>query len=58
MSSIQEIIIFHIRRDGGTQARQGNNETVVEEYTAAMAAGDWQWHAGNALTVFHDGTDY
>ena len=23
-----------------------------------MAAGDWHWHAGNALTVFHDGSDY
>ena len=58
MSSIQEIIIVHIRRDGGTQARQGNNEATVEEYTAAMHEERWQWHQGNALTVFYDGTDY
>lgn len=58
MSSIQKIIIFHIRRDGGTQARQGNNEATVEEYTAAMHEERWQWHQGNALTVFYDGTDY
>ena len=58
MSSIQEIIVAHIRRDGGTQARQGNNEATVEEYTAAMHEERWQWHQGNALTVFYDGTDY
>ena len=58
MTTLQEIIVDHIRRDGGTQARQGNNEATVEEYTAEMHSYRWQWHQGNALTVFYDGTDY
>jgi hypothetical protein len=47
-----------IRRDGGTQARVGNHEEVVEAYTAAMQDGRWQWHDGNRLVVVFDGTDY
>lgn len=53
-----ELTLAQIRRDGGTQARAGNNETVLEEYTAAMREERWTWHAGNRLIVFHDGTDY
>ena len=41
-----------IRRDGGTQARVGNTEEVVEEYASAMRDGLWIWHDGNRLTVF------
>ncbi len=41
-----------IRRDGGTQARVGNTEEVVEEYAAAMRDGHWHWHNGNRLIVF------
>ena len=47
-----------IRRDGGTQARVGNHEDVVEAYTAAMQDGRWSWHDGNRLVVVFDGTDY
>lgn len=54
-SDRQELALAQIRRDGGTQARQGNNEDVVEEYTAAMREERWRWHDGNALTVFFDG---
>lgn len=43
-----------IRRDGGTQARVGNSEEVVEEYTAAMREGRWRWHPGNWLVAFRD----
>ena len=51
----QELALSQIRRDGGTQARTGNSEDVVEEYTGAMREERWRWHDGNALTVFFDG---
>lgn len=54
-SNRQELSIAQIRRDGGTQARTGNSEDVVEEYTSAMREERWRWHDGNALTVFFDG---
>lgn len=54
----RELAPAQIRRDGGTQARTGNNEDVVEEYTAAMREGRWKWHEGNRLVVFFDERHY
>lgn len=51
----RELAPAEIRRDGGTQARTGNNEEVVEAYTAEMREGRWRWHEGNRLVVFFDG---
>ena len=52
--AIRDLAPAVIRRDGGTQARTGNNEEVVEEYASAMREGRWQWHDGNRLIVFGD----
>ncbi|MEI8165018.1 MAG: ParB/RepB/Spo0J family partition protein [Chloroflexales bacterium] len=52
--TIRDLAPATIRRDGGTQARTGNSEEVVEEYAAAMREGRWRWHDGNRLIVFGD----
>ena len=46
--------IISIRRDGGTQARVGNNEETVEQYAEAMRDGRWQWNAENEVVIFRD----
>jgi hypothetical protein len=46
--------IKHIRLDGGTQTRSATNQAAVEDYAAAMKAGD----AFPPVVVFHDGKAY
>ena len=53
-TGLQDLALLELRRDGGTQARTGNNEETTEEYAGAMRDGRWQWHQGNALIVFRD----
>ena len=46
--------ITHVRLDGGTQTRSETDHRAVEEYAAAMKAGD----AFPPVVVFHDGMAY
>ncbi len=46
--------IVAIRRDGGTQPREGINESTVKEYAEDMQDGT----SFPAVTVFYDGSDY
>jgi hypothetical protein len=48
------LLISDIRRDGGTQARVGNNEETVESYAEAMRDGRWAWGSSNAVIVYVD----
>jgi hypothetical protein len=43
-----------IRRDGGTQARTGNNEDTIIKYAEDMSEGRWQWDDRNAVRLFVD----
>lgn len=55
----RELLIHHIRRDGGTQARVGLNEDVVQEYAEAMRDGRWDWASIRRPLVYSDGgSDY
>lgn len=46
--------VSHIRRDGGTQQRQGNNEETVESYAEAMREDRWAWGLESAVKVVVD----
>jgi hypothetical protein len=52
--STMRIDISKIRRDGGTQSREELNQNTVDEYAAAMMAGD----NFPAVKAFYDGTWY
>ncbi len=43
-----------IRRDGGTQARVGNNEETVEAYAETMRDDRWKWTVENSVVVVKD----
>lgn len=51
----QSLPIAVIRRDGGTQARVGLNEDVVQEYAEAMRDQRWDWATLKRPLVYHDG---
>jgi hypothetical protein len=53
-ASVRSLAVANIRRDGGTQARVGNNEETVESYAEAMRDGRWEWTPGNAVIVYVD----
>ena len=55
-SQLQNVLVRMIRRDGGTQARTGNNEETIELYAEAMRDGRWEWNEANAVVVYHDGS--
>jgi hypothetical protein len=53
------LAVSSIRTDGGTQPRDHVNESVVERYAEAMAAGLWDFtRSASPIVVFFDGTDY
>lgn len=52
----QSLPIRVIRRDGGTQARTGLNEDVVQEYAEAMRDERWDWATIKRPLVYSDGT--
>jgi hypothetical protein len=51
----QSLPIRLIRRDGGTQARTGLNEDVVQEYAEAMRDQRWDWATIKRPLVYSDG---
>lgn len=54
----QALLIRQIRRDGGTQARIGNNEETVQEYADLMREKRWNFQTMQRPIVLYDGTDF
>lgn len=54
----QPLLIRQIRRDGGTQARVGNNEDTVQEYADLMREKQWDFQTMQRPIVLYDGTDF